>query len=62
MIRKGRIIQDGEQTMTHYKIHPIVLGTKVFDKGMMTYQHNYGQEFVIPIYAWYLEGGDNTLL
>ena len=48
--------------MTHYKIHPIVLGTKVFDKGMMTYQHHYGREFVIPIYAWYLEGGDQTIL
>ena len=44
--------------MTTYRIHPIVLGTKVFDKGMMTYQHHYGQQYVIPIYAWYLEGGD----
>jgi len=48
--------------MIHYKIHPIVLGTKVFDKGMMTYQHDYGQEYVIPIYAWYLEGGDQRIL
>jgi len=48
--------------MTHYKIHPIVMGTKVFDKGMMTYQHHYGREYVIPIYAWYLEGGDQTVL
>jgi len=22
-----------------YKIHPIVVGTKVFDKSMMTYQY-----------------------
>lgn len=48
--------------MTTYQIHPIVLGTKIFDKGMMTYQHDYGREFVIPIYAWYLEGGDKTVL
>jgi glyoxylase-like metal-dependent hydrolase (beta-lactamase superfamily II) len=47
---------------THYKIHPIVMGTKVFDKGMMTYQHDYGQKYVIPIYAWYLEGGDKKVL
>jgi len=47
---------------THYQIHPIVLGTKVFDKGMMTYQHDYGKQYVIPIYAWYLEGGDKTVL
>jgi len=48
--------------MPHYTIHPIVLGTKVFDKGMMTYQHDYGREYVIPIYAWYLEGGDQRIL
>jgi glyoxylase-like metal-dependent hydrolase (beta-lactamase superfamily II) len=45
-----------------YKIHPIVLGSKVFDKGMMTYQHGYGEPFVIPIYAWYLEGGEKKVL
>jgi len=30
--------------MTVYKIHPIVMGTKVFDKSMMTYQHGTGEE------------------
>jgi glyoxylase-like metal-dependent hydrolase (beta-lactamase superfamily II) len=48
--------------MTTYKIHPIVLGTKIFDKGMMTYQHDYGTPYTIPIYAWYLEGGDQKIL
>ena len=48
--------------MTTYKIHPIVMGTKVFDMGMMTYQHNYGTPFTIPIYCWYLEGGDKKIL
>lgn len=48
--------------MTTYRIHPMVMGTKVFDKGMMTYQHGYGQEYVIPIYSWYLEGGDKKIL
>ena len=48
--------------MTTYKIHPIVLGTKVFDKGMMTYQHDYGTPYTIPIYSWYLEGGDKKIL
>ena len=48
--------------MTQYKIHPIVIGTKVFDQGMMTYQHAYGQPYTIPIYSWYLEGGDQTIL
>lgn len=45
-----------------YKIHPIVLGSKSFDKGMMTYQFNYGKPFVVPIYSWYLEGGSKNIL
>jgi len=45
-----------------YKIHPIVMGTKAFDKGMMTYQHDYGKPYTIPIYCWYLEGGDKKIL
>jgi N-acyl homoserine lactone hydrolase len=48
--------------MQTYKIHPIVMGTKVFDKGMMTYQHDYGKPYTIPIYSWYLEGGDARIL
>lgn len=48
--------------MTRYRIHPIVLGTKIFDKSMMTYQQGYGESYAIPIYAWYLEGGDRRVL
>lgn len=48
--------------MTTYTIHPIVMGTKVFDKGMMTYQHDYGTPYTIPIYCWYIEGGDKKIL
>ena len=48
--------------MSTYKIHPIVMGTKLFDKGMMTYQHGYGEHYAIPIYCWYLEGGDRKVL
>jgi glyoxylase-like metal-dependent hydrolase (beta-lactamase superfamily II) len=48
--------------MNTFKIHPIVMGTKVFDKGMMTYQHDYGKPYTIPIYCWYLEGGDKKIL
>jgi glyoxylase-like metal-dependent hydrolase (beta-lactamase superfamily II) len=43
-------------------IHPIVLGTKVFDKSMMTYQHGQGQTYTIPIYAWLIKGHDRTIL
>ncbi len=45
-----------------YKIHPIVMGTKVFDKGMMTYQSGYGTPYTIPIYCWYIDGGDKKIL
>jgi len=48
--------------MSLYKIHPVVMGTKIFDKGMMTYQYGYGQTYTIPIYCWYLEGGDRNIL
>jgi N-acyl homoserine lactone hydrolase len=48
--------------MIQYTIHPIVVGTKIFDKGMMTYQHDYGKPYTIPIYCWYLEGGDQKIL
>lgn len=45
-----------------YRIHPIVMGAKIFDKGMMTYQHDYGKPFIIPIFSWYIEGGDLKIL
>ncbi len=48
--------------MTVYRIHPIVMGTKVFDKSMMTYQHGAGTPYTIPIYCWYLEGGGQKIL
>ena len=48
--------------MSYFKIHPIVMGTKIFDKTMMTYQHGYGETYTIPIYSWYLEGGDQKIL
>lgn len=48
--------------MNRYKIHPIVMGTKVFDKSMMTYQHGNGDEYTIPIYSWYIEGSDKKIL
>ncbi|SMC60979.1 Glyoxylase, beta-lactamase superfamily II [Desulfocicer vacuolatum DSM 3385] len=48
--------------MTTYTIYPIVLGTKVFDKSMMTYQHGAGESYTIPIYGWYIKGGDKNIL
>jgi glyoxylase-like metal-dependent hydrolase (beta-lactamase superfamily II) len=48
--------------MTQYRIHPIVMGTKIFDKTMMTYQYGGGQQYTIPIYSFYIEGGDKKIL
>lgn len=48
--------------MSQFTVHPIVMGTKIFDKSMMTYQYNTGQPYTIPIYCWYLEGGDKKIL
>lgn len=48
--------------MTQYRIHPMTMGSKVFDKGMMTYQYGYGTPYTIPIYCWYLEGGSRRIL
>ena len=48
--------------MHTWRIHPIVMGTKVFDKSMMTYQFGQGTQYTIPIYCWYLEGGDKKVL
>jgi glyoxylase-like metal-dependent hydrolase (beta-lactamase superfamily II) len=45
-----------------YRIHPIVTGTKAFDKGMMTYQFDYGKPYSIPIYCWYIEGKGKKIL
>lgn len=45
-----------------YRIHPIVMGTKAFDKSMMTYQFGYGEPYTIPIYCWYLEGSGKKIL
>lgn len=50
------------ENLPNYKIHPIVTGTKAFDKGMMTYQHDYGKPYTIPIYTWYIEGSDKNIL
>ncbi|WP_028574434.1 N-acyl homoserine lactonase family protein [Desulfonatronovibrio hydrogenovorans] len=48
--------------MAKYRIHPLVVGSKRFDKSMMTHQFGYGKPYIIPIYCWYLEGGDGHIL
>ncbi len=38
------------------------MGTKIFDKSMMTYQHGQGETYTIPIYCWYIEDGSRNIL
>jgi len=38
------------------------MGSKVFDKSMMTYQFGNGEEYTIPIFCWYIEGGDRKII
>lgn len=48
--------------MSTYTIHPIAMGTKVFDKSMMTYQYGQGEPYTIPIYTWIIKGGEKNIL
>ncbi len=45
-----------------YTIHPVAMGTKVFDKSMMTYQYGQGETYTIPIFCWVIKGGDKNIL
>lgn len=48
--------------MASYTIHPIVCGLNATDQGIMTYQRHYGERIHIPIYVFYLDGGDKRVL
>ncbi len=48
--------------MKTHTIHPIVMGTKVFDKSMMTYQYGQGETYTIPIITWLIKGSDKNIL
>jgi N-acyl homoserine lactone hydrolase len=48
--------------MSKYVIHPLVVGINETDQGIMTYQKGYGKRIFLPIYVFYLEGGDQRIL
>jgi glyoxylase-like metal-dependent hydrolase (beta-lactamase superfamily II) len=48
--------------MSKYVIHPLVVGINETDQGIMTYQKGYGKRIYLPIYVFYLEGGDQRIL
>ena len=48
--------------MSIYVIHPLAVGINQTDQGIMTYQKGYGKRIFLPIYVFYLEGGDQKIL
>ena len=48
--------------MTEYTIRPLVVGANETDQGIMTYQRDYGRRIWLPVYVFYLEGGDKKIL
>jgi N-acyl homoserine lactone hydrolase len=48
--------------MTQYTIYPLVVGANETDQGIMTYLRGYGKRIWLPIYVFYLEGGDQKIL
>ena len=48
--------------MQQYTIHPLVVGINETDQGVMTYLRDYGKRIYLPIYVFYLKGGDKHIL
>jgi glyoxylase-like metal-dependent hydrolase (beta-lactamase superfamily II) len=48
--------------MQQYTIHPLVVGINETDQGVMTYLRDYGKRIYLPIYVFYLGGGDKNIL
>lgn len=48
--------------MQEYTIHPLVVGINETDQGVMTYLHDYGKRILLPIYVFYIKGGDKNIL
>jgi hypothetical protein len=48
--------------MHTYTIHALAVGVNETDQGVMTYLRDYGKRIFLPIYAFYLEGGDRRIL
>jgi N-acyl homoserine lactone hydrolase len=48
--------------MREYTIHPLVVGANETDQGVMTYLRDYGKRIWIPIYVFYIKGGDRNIL
>jgi hypothetical protein len=48
--------------MRNYTIHPLAVGINETDQGVMTYLREYAKRIYLPIYAFYIKGGDSRIL
>lgn len=48
--------------MQEYTIYPLVVGVNETDQGVMTYLKDYGKRILLPIYVFYIKGGDKNIL
>lgn len=48
--------------MQEYTIHPLVVGVNETDQGVMTYLRDYGKRIWLPIYVFYVKGGEKNIL
>jgi len=48
--------------LKEYTIYPLVVGINETDQGVMTYLRDYGKRIYLPIYVFYLAGGDQHIL
>jgi glyoxylase-like metal-dependent hydrolase (beta-lactamase superfamily II) len=48
--------------LQQYTIHPLVVGINETDQGVMTYLRDYGKRIYLPIYVFYLKGGNKHIL
>ncbi len=48
--------------MQSYTIHPLMVGINETDQGFMTYLRDYGKRIILPIYVFYIKGGDKHIL
>jgi hypothetical protein len=62
IIIEGDFLCLAEAVMREYTIHPLAVGINETDQGVMTYLREYGKRIYLPIYAFYIKGGDSRIL
>ncbi len=61
-MNQGSGVRDRGITMRKYTIHPVAVGINETDQGIMTYLRDYGKRIILPVYMFYIKGGDKKIL